>query len=321
MKWKTVLCLYLMLGITKQLAAQCTPSGSPTCAANISTVQQLTDCLAAGGSPNITVDLADINCTYNLSGATINLADQVDIRFTGIVTVSSSTFFTSSTVNASITVGPLLITATSVGGGDLTFAQLNLALGILPGPITLNAALGILPVEFSSFSGKASGRGIRLDWSTATESNNKQFEVEFSEDGKSFKQIGVIAGAGTSYTPQQYNYEHTTPSTGINYYRLRQVDYDGTFEYSSMVTVEMKGKGFATYRIFPNPVQHTFTIQSEGGEAPSNVSLINTLGQEIRLQNTHPNSFFELPRNLQRGTYILRFEGAGETRFERILVQ
>ncbi len=322
MKWKTTLCFLLTLFVSRELAAQCTPSGSPSCAANIGNLQALTDCLAAGGSPNITADLADINCNYDLSGTTINLANQVDIRFTGNITVNSGTSFTASTGNATITVGTLVIVANNGGGGgDITFAQLNAILALLPGPVTLNIALGILPVDLSSFTGEVKGKAVNLDWSTATESNNKQFEVEFSTDGKSFKQIGIVAGAGTTYITQQYHFEHATPAVGINYYRLRQVDYDGSFEYSSMVSAELKSKAFASYRLFPNPVQTAFTIQAEDGEVPSNVTLINTLGQEIKLDQANALTTFELPTSLQSGTYIIRFDAAGETRFERIVVQ
>lgn len=322
MKWKTTLCFLLALFVSREMIAQCTAAGSPSCVANITTVQQLTDCIAAGGNPNISVDLADISCDYDISGRTLNLENQVDIRFTGNVIVSSTTDFTSSTGNATITINGIIVTANNGGGnGDMTFDELNDALDALVAPSTLESVVAALPVEFSGFSGKVKGKGIRLDWSTATESNNKQFEIEFSTDGKTFKQIGVVVGAGTTYITKQYHFEHTSPVQGINYYRLRQVDFDGAFEYSSMVTVEIKGKAFATYRLFPNPVQNSFTIQAEDGEVPQNVTLINTLGQEIKLNNANANTSFELPTSLQRGTYIVRFEGAGETQFERIVVQ
>lgn len=322
MKWKTTLCFLLTLFVSRELAAQCTPAGSPSCVANITTVQQLTDCVAAGGNPNISVDLADISCNYDISGRTVNLENQVDIRFTGDVTVNSTTEFTASTGNATITIGGVIITANEgEGNGDMTFAELNAALAALVAPATLESVVAALPVEFSGFTGKVSGKDIRLDWSTATESNNKHFEVEFSTDGKFFKQIGVVAGAGTTYTTQRYHFEHATPSVGVNYYRLRQVDYDGAFEYSSMVSVEIKGKAFASYRLFPNPVQNAFTIQADDGEVPSNVTLINTLGQEIKLDQSNAVTTFEIPSSLQSGTYIIRFDAAGETRFERIVVQ
>lgn len=322
MKWKTTLCFLLTLFLSRELAAQCMPSNSPSCAANIMTVQELTDCIAGGGNPNIKMDLPDITCDYDISGRTLNLENMVDIRFTGDVTVSSTTTFTASTGNATISIGGVVVTANNGGGnGDMTFDELNDALDALVAPSTLESVVAALPVEFAGFSGEIRGKAIRLDWSTATESNNKQFEVEFSTNGKNFKQIGIVAGAGTTYTTQRYHFEHATPLVGVNYYRLRQVDYDGAFEYSSMVSVEIKGKAFASYRLFPNPVQRAFTIQAENGEVPSKVTLINTLGQEIKLDRANAVTTFEIPTSLQRGTYIIRFDAAGETRFERIVVQ
>lgn len=322
MKWKTILCFLITLFVSRELAAQCVANGSPSCAANITSVQELTDCIAAGGNPNISVDLADISCDYDISGRTLNLENKVDIRFTGNVTVSSTTDFTASTGNATITINGIVITANNgAGNGDMTFDELNDALDALVAPSTLASVVAALPVEFSGFTGKIKGKSVRLDWSTATESNNKEFEVEFSSDGKMFKQIGVVAGAGTTYLTHRYHFEHTSPVQGINYYRLRQVDFDGAFEYSSMVSVEIKGKAFASYRLFPNPVQSSFTIETDNGEVPQNVTLINTLGQEIMLDKANASTSFELPTSLQSGTYIIRFEGEGETRFERIVVQ
>lgn len=321
MRWKTTLCFLLTLFVSREILPQCNPAGSPSCVANITNVQQLTDCIAAGGTPNISVDLPDITCDYDISGRTINLENQVDIRFTGEVTVNSATDFTASTGNATITINGIVVTANNGGGnGDMTFDELNAALAALTGTATLESVVAALPVEFSSFSGKANSRNVRLDWSTATESNNKHFEIEFSTDGKAFKQIGIVAGGGTTYVTQNYQFEHQKPAKGVNYYRLRQVDFDGAFEYSAMVTVDMGNNKVGKYRLFPNPVRTSFTIQIPEGELPANVSLINTLGQEIRLSNGS-SDIFELPNSLQSGTYIVRFESGGETRFERIVVQ
>lgn len=321
MNWKTTLLSILCFCGMMEAHAQCIASGSPTCVANVTTIQQLTDCLAAGASANVTVDLT-IVCDYNLTSKTINLENKVDIRFTGNVTVSSTTSFTASTGNATIQVAGLTITANSGGGnGDLTIAQLNQLLAALPGPISLETALAALPVEFISFTGKAmKNKTVALNWATATESNNKEFEVEYSADGKVFKMVDKVKGAGSTFIRQDYTFEHRTATAGINYYRLKQVDYDGAFEYSDVISVELSAKS-GSYRLFPNPVKAaTFSITTEDGQVPGQVLLYNMMGQEIRLPTTL-SGVYQLPASLQKGTYILRMELEGETYLERLVLQ
>lgn len=272
MNWKTTLLSILCFCGMVEAHAQCTPAATPTCVANVTTEQELTDCLAAGGSANITVDQT-FTCNHNLSGKSINLANKVDIRFTGNVTVSSTTSFSASTGNVTIQVGPILITSNSGGTGDLSIGELNTLLALLPAPISIEAALGILPVELISFTGKPmKNKAVTLNWATATESNNKQFEVEYSTDGKVFKMIDKVKGAGSTFIRQDYAFEHRAATAGINYYRLKQVDYDGAFEYSNVISVELSTK-LGSYRVFPNPVKATsFSITTDDGQVPTQVS-------------------------------------------------
>ncbi len=321
MSWKTTLLSILCFCGMVEAHAQCTPSASPTCVANISTEQELTDCLAAGASANIAATMT-FTCDHNLTGKSINLTNKVNIRFLGNVTVSQTTSFTASTGNATIQVAGLIITANSGGGnGDLTFAQLNQILAALPGPISIATALAALPVEFISFTGKAmKNKTVSLNWATATESNNKEFEVEYSTDGKAFKMVDKVKGAGSTFTRQDYAFEHRAAAAGINYYRLKQVDYDGAFEYSDVISVELSTK-LGSYRVFPNPVKGaSFSITSEDGQQPAQIQLYNMVGQEIKLP-VSLSGVYQLPVSLVKGTYILRMELGGETYLERLVVQ
>ncbi len=320
MNWKTTLLSILCFCGMMEAHAQCIASGSPTCVANVITEQQLTDCLAAGASANINADLT-FTCDHNLSGKSINLESKVDIRFTGNVTVSSTTSFSASTGNATIQVGPILITSNSGGTGDLSITELNAVLALLPAPISLGTALGILPVEFISFTGRpVKNKAVALKWATETESNNKEFEVEYSTDGKAFKMIGKVKGAGSTFIRQDYAFEHRAATAAINYYRLKQVDYDGAFEYSAVVSVELSAKA-ASYRLFPNPVKAaSFSITTEDGEQPTQVQLYNMVGQEIKLPTT-VSGVYRLPASLHNGTYIVRMEWGGATYVERLVVQ
>lgn len=320
MNWKTTLLSILCFCGMMEAHSQCTPSAAPTCVANVETEQQLTDCLAAGGSANIDADLTS-TCDYDLSNKTINLENKVDLRFTGNITVGPTTSFSASTGNATLQVAGLTITANNGGSGDLTLAQLNQLLAALPGPISINVALGILPVEFISFTGQAmKNKTVSLNWATATESNNKEFEVEYSTDGKAFKMLDKIKGAGSTFIRQDYAFEHRAPAAAVNYYRLKQVDYDGAFEYSAVISVGLSVKS-GSYRLFPNPVKEaSFSITSADEEQPTQVQLYNLMGQEIKLPITL-SSIYQLPASLMKGTYIVRMEFGGETYLERLVVQ
>jgi len=319
MNWKTTLLSILCFCGVMETHAQCIPSATPTCVANVTTEQQLTDCLAAGASANITADLTS-TCDYDLSNKTINLGNRTDLRFTGNVTVAPTTAFSASTGNATIQVAGLTITANNGGSGDLTLAQLNQILAALSGPVSIATALAALPVEFISFTGKAmKNKTVSLNWATATESNNKEFEVEYSTDGKAFKMVDKVKGAGSTFTRQDYAFEHRAAAAGINYYRLKQVDYDGAFEYSDVISVELSAK-LGSYRVFPNPVKGaSFSITSGDEEQPTKVQFYNLMGQEIRLP-VSLSGVYQLPASLQKGTYIVRMEVGGETYLERLVV-
>ena len=117
-----------------------------------------------------------------------------------------------------------------------------------------------LPVELSQFTAWNAGAKNTLQWVTQSELNNDRFEVERSADGHSFERIGTVKGAGTSVVPLTYFWNDETPLIGVNYYRLRQVDDDGTTSFSNVVAVLVEGK-MGEARFFPNPVQGSLTYQ------------------------------------------------------------
>ena len=96
----------------------------------------------------------------------------------------------------------------------------------------------ILPVSLSHFQARLQGRQAILEWATASEQNNSHFIVEHSLDGEHYKGIGKLVGVGTTVEPQHYTFTHHAPRPGLNYYRLQQVDYDGTFSFSEIRPLE-----------------------------------------------------------------------------------
>jgi hypothetical protein len=160
-----------------------------------------------------------------------------------------------------------------------------------------------LPVEMTYFRGQAITSGSYLEWQTATEENNDGFEIQRSIDGKNWEKIGFEAGAGTTFEVQNYDFLDARPLTGTNYYRLKQIDFDGKFDYSQVVTI-FYGQELANdnFKVFPNPVKDQLTIMDGEGIA----TIYNILGQPVK-EFTINNAQFSIDMNdLPKGQYILR---------------
>jgi len=128
-----------------------------------------------------------------------------------------------------------------------------------------------LPVEWlSNPRAYLQGADIIVKWFTATEWYNEKFEVEHSLDGHHFEKLGSTPGSNNSETTQSYGYTHRDVSQGIHYYRIKQIDYDGAFQYSIVVSVTV-GEA-SKINVYPNPVQHHFTIEAPVSEYQVQIS-------------------------------------------------
>ena len=119
------------------------------------------------------------------------------------------------------------------------------------------------PVELLFFVAQLQDNDVMLQWATATELDNDRFEVEWSRDAENFEYIAELAGAGTISSRQNYQYVDTEPTLGTNYYRLKQIDFDGTFEYSQIVSVQRDlGDIQLKVDMYPNPVEDRLIIDA-----------------------------------------------------------
>jgi len=141
----------------------------------------------------------------------------------------------------------------------------------------------VVPVELTSFSASAIDGSVKLEWTTATELNNKGFAVERSSDKNSWSQIGFINGNGTSTEKATYNFVDNSPMQSISYYRLKQMDFDGSFVYSNVV--EFSNGTPIEYKLnqnYPNPFNPSTVISFSlkiAGE--TTVKVYDILGNEV----------------------------------------
>ncbi|WP_139925096.1 T9SS type A sorting domain-containing protein [Hymenobacter sp. DG01] len=142
-----------------------------------------------------------------------------------------------------------------------------------------------LPVQLNLFAAVAQGRNAVLTWATAQELNNKGFEVEVSTDGRSFQRVGFVAGHGTTATAQQYRYTDAGAAARGHqqYYRLRQLDLDGTASYSPVKPVVFDAApAVATLSAHPNPAHDAYTIVLTAAHAQTaQLAIYDAVGRQV----------------------------------------
>ncbi|MFC2103385.1 choice-of-anchor J domain-containing protein [Bacteroidota bacterium] len=173
----------------------------------------------------------------------------------------------------------------------------------------------IIPVEFASFTSTIVNGKIQLDWTTATETNNKGFEVERSIDKTGWEKLIFIEGNGTTTELSEYSFIDKSHLSGTIYYRLKQIDFDGTFEYSDIVEIYVPlPEKYVLSQNRPNPFNPTteisFTI-SKAGDVK--LLVFNSLGEVVTVllneyKNTGRYSVTFDASNFSSGIYFYRLQ-------------
>lgn len=146
----------------------------------------------------------------------------------------------------------------------------------------------VVPVELSSFQVSLVKGQVHLEWNTETETNNLGFEIERQHVGANFERIAFLAGNGTTTTHHRYSYIDATATSGTFSYRLKQIDADGSFQYSETKTVTLAAPAdFRLEKCFPNPFNPETTIsyqigQDEMGSVAVKLLVYNAAGQLVR---------------------------------------
>jgi hypothetical protein len=180
----------------------------------------------------------------------------------------------------------------------------------------IGAACAAFPVELVSFSGSNNREGNSLKWETSLEINNRGFELQKSRNGKSFEVLAFIPGNGDSKENHHYEQWDNAPYP-ITYYRLKQIDEDGTFSYSRLVAVKDNFSQFRTdvqaINIYPNPVKDKLTIKVEKPDQP--FSIRNAEGRIIKTGKFVPSE----PIDVSKVTNGLHFITVGSETFKVLI--
>ena len=200
-------------------------------------------------------------------------------------------------------------TPTPVQGADCGFAS--------AATVLFNSCENTFPVAWGPVEATVVEDRAVLTWSTLSELQNRGFAVEYAPAGQAFRTIGFVDGAGTTQELQQYRFESGGLRPGAYHFRLRQVDYDGAFDYSPVVEVEIVPPRPFMVNLAPNPAQGmTRLFLDVQEEQPVRVVLLNAMGQELRVVYIGLRSPLETApltinvNDLASGMYFVRISGA-----------
>jgi hypothetical protein len=253
----------LVGGRTAQYLGNCGQSGSTT--------QNLGNDFFAESSVNFAFNNAgttntgfEIAIPFAQLGAGVTSAGQVNLF---AFVVSSTAWFSDVTVPGNITTGN--------PGFNANFATMSGG--------AFNTGNQPLPVELISFSAKALGNRVLLNWSTATELNNYGFEILRSADKNQWSKIGFVSGNGISSSINHYTFTDNKPLNDISYYRLAQIDNDGSFSYSNIIEIKLiTPQEFMLLQNYPNPFNPTTNIEWYSPvDGFISLKIYNILGYEI----------------------------------------
>ncbi len=185
----------------------------------------------------------------------------------------------------------------------------------------VNGTLQPLPVTLTSFGAVAQGTGVAVSWATASEQHNAGFEVQRSADGVSFATLATVTGMGTTQSEHTYRHFDAAPLRTTSYYRLKQLDLDGTFAYSPVVAVQAAASASiaastAALSIYPNPTADRATVTWETPiESAGRWYLTNSIGQVVHAEQLSSEAATTLTLDLQAypaGSYVLTVESASK---------
>jgi len=189
----------------------------------------------------------------------------------------------------------------------------------------------VVPVELTNFSANINDNLVQLNWSTATEINNKGFEVERNISANSWQTIGFVEGKGTTTNLSNYGFTDNLESMSYNRnvsYRIKQIDYDGTYTYSKAISVNIGSttNDYSLSQNYPNPFNPSTVINySIKSNEHVVLKIFNMLGQEVVTlvnEEKQPGKYsvnFN-SANLASGTYVYSLTAGKYSQFKKMIL-
>ncbi len=282
-------------------AGLCSPAGTGNC--NNNTLGTATVSVPAGQT--VTVDITQPTCT---SFSNLDAGESYSVGSTTVTSTGSGTPPFTGCLATGGTTGTFDITVlTNRKDECLEVNVIFTANGGTPPP-TCEELSAALPVELISFDGKIKDDVINLSWKTASELDNDYFQIEHSTNGIVFFPVGNIVGNGTTFEEQSYQFNHNHPVDGSNFYRLKQVDFDGKFEYSRSLSVDFKKADF--WRLFPTQSNDGITIDWSNNFSAEAISIFNINGKMVHFEkiDTDAQQKYISIENFPSGSYFLKMQ-------------
>ena len=259
-------------------------------------------------TPTVSYCLTQENSTYSSGTGIINNQDPLFLNAADPDGADNIWFTTDD--GLTLTTGSPAINSGNNAANSSTHDAANY-IRIQGGTIDLGAyeTGGLLPVELIYFKGESTTEGSLLTWQTATEENNEGFEIQHSTNGHDWEKIGFVLGNGTTQETKNYQFIDQNPKSGINYYRLKQMDFDEQFEYSNTINITIQHpdsyrENNSTISIFPNPVRDELNIIGGQGQA----TIYNLLGQPVKQFTINTEQSTINVTDLPSGQYILHIQ-------------
>lgn len=259
---------------------------------------------AASSNPTVAINTAITPITHTTTGAT------------GIGTATN--------LPTGVTAGWASNTIT-ISGTPTESGTFNYSISLTGGCGSVNATGSItvdtpLPITLRWFTSECEASKITLKWATASETNNDYFTVERTVDGLKFDMIGTVPGAGNSSQPRYYSFTDTERFSSRVYYRLKQTDFDGQFEYTNVISVTCIENRTEEFRVYPNPIANQLTIEPTNHVEVVNFEIINSWGVVVHqgrfVQKTTIDTFSLVP-----GLYIIKVQSGDNLEFKKVIKQ